>query len=120
MPAYSIIEATTHCAVQALRELQPLLQSPQVGLAAKAALLHASGAAEDHDKEVAVTNMVAELDVSSVPCCSCSALSCCMSDASSLLLKQFSASPGTEPCCSTLSSPAAGNILVAHWFPRAC
>lgn len=49
---------------QALRELQPLLQSPQVGLASKAALVHASGIAEDYDKEVAVLNMAAELDVS--------------------------------------------------------
>ncbi|KAA6420554.1 MAG: tetratricopeptide repeat 21B [Trebouxia sp. A1-2] len=38
--------------------------SPQVGLAAKAALIHASGVAEDHDKEVAVIQMAAELDVS--------------------------------------------------------
>ena len=53
-------------AVQALRELQPLLLSPQVGLVAKAALIHASGTAEDHDKEVAVMNMAAELDVSIV------------------------------------------------------
>ncbi len=52
---------------QALRELQPLLQSPQVGLAAKAALIHASGVAEDHDKEVAVIQMAAELDVSLFP-----------------------------------------------------
>jgi len=53
--------------VQALRELQPLLQSPQVGMAAKAALIHAKGVAEDHDKEVAVLKMAAELDVS-LPC----------------------------------------------------
>lgn len=120
VPAYRIVETTTHCAVQALRDLQPLLQSPQVGLAAKAALIHASGTAEDHDKEFAVMNMVTELDVSNLPCCSCSTLSCCLSDALLLLLKQFSASSGTEPCCTALSSPAAGNILVAHWFPRAC
>ncbi|DBB04932.1 TPA: hypothetical protein ACH3X3_010212 [Trebouxia sp. C0006] len=51
---------------EALRELQPLLQSPQVGLAAKAALIHASGVAEDHDKEVAVIQMAAELDDQSI------------------------------------------------------
>lgn len=49
--------------LQALRELQPLLQSPQLGLAAKAALIYASGYAEDHDKEVAVTRLGTELDV---------------------------------------------------------
>ena len=49
-----------------MRELQPLLQSPQVGLAAKAALIHASGVAEDHDKEFAVSKMAAELDVSNI------------------------------------------------------
>jgi len=38
-----------------------------VGLAAKAALIHASGVAEDHDKEVAVIQMAAELDVSLFP-----------------------------------------------------
>lgn len=73
MPAYSI-SRDSKCTVQSLRELHPLLQSPQVGLAAKAALIHASGAAEDHDKEVAVMNMATELDVSSVFCCSCFSL----------------------------------------------
>lgn len=47
-----------------MRDLQPLLQSPQVGLAAKAALIYASGYAEDHDKEVAVSKLATELDVS--------------------------------------------------------
>lgn len=54
----------TTYALQALRQLQPLLQSPQVGLAAKAALIYATGYAEDHDKEVAVTRLATELDVS--------------------------------------------------------
>lgn len=55
--------------MQALRELQPLLQSPQLGLAAKAALIYASGYAEDHDKEFAVTRLATELDVSFVSIC---------------------------------------------------
>lgn len=50
--------------MQALRDLQPLLLSPQVGLAAKAALIYASGYAEDHDKEMAVNKLATELDVS--------------------------------------------------------
>lgn len=54
---------------QAMRELQPLLQSPQVGLAAKAALIQASGTAEDHDTEVAVIKMAADLDVSASHTC---------------------------------------------------
>ena len=76
------------CAVQALRELQPLLQSPQVGLAAKAALIHASGVAEDHDKDVAVRNMATELDVSRVFSLSPSPLtSCYQSDRTLMILK---------------------------------
>lgn len=55
--------------MQALRELHPLLQSPQLGLAAKAALICASGYAEDHDKEIAVTRLATELDVSFVSIC---------------------------------------------------
>ena len=65
----------TNCAAQALRELQPLLQSPQAGLAAKAALIHASGVAVDHDTEIAVMKMATELDVNYIqtnsPACAC-------------------------------------------------
>lgn len=72
--------------MQALRELQPLLQSPQVGLAAKAALIHASGVAEDHDKDVAVMNMATELDVSRVFCFSPAALTSCYQSARNLMM----------------------------------
>ena len=106
--------------MQALRELQPLLQSPQVGLAAKAALIYASGVAEDHDKDVAVASMATELDVSIsvvamalllLPEGTCTAWLCS---------KLHPVATGAEHCCTTLSSPPAGNLVVAHWFPRAC
>lgn len=69
--------------MQALRELQPLLQSPQVGLAAKAALIHASGVAEDHDRDVAVMTMATELDVSSSLAAVAPPSHMCLSDATS-------------------------------------
>ena len=103
--------------MQALRELQPLLQSPQVGLAAKAALIHASGVAEDHDRDVAVMTMATELDVSS----SLAAVAPRVFVKCNVLttLRLLLANSGTECCSTSFSSPTAGNFFVAYWFTRA-
>lgn len=103
-------------ATQAPRELKPLLQSPQVGLAAKAALVYASGIAEDHDKDVALMNMATELDVSSsVP--AVAPLSLPDGRCKPRLCSGFlPVGAGAEHWRTSLSSPAAGNLLVAYWL----
>lgn len=104
--------------MQALRELQPLLQSPQVGLAAKAAVIHASGVAEDHDKEVAVNRLAAELDVSLFIASSVCKQSCSHSRIStSLPVIPCLVLPGAKHCSTAISSIAAGHVSVAHWLP---